>query len=325
MLEKDLTNNVLKKQLYVLDVGATKVDILGVGEDAFYFRYKLPCTNSINNDLADLSDKLAVITKDNATVIISFPGLLQDGVILSWPNKPYWNGYNILDFFKKIFKSSSIFIDDDANLALHYWRYFNDFSGKDMFYINAGTGIGMGIYLGNDIYKGSNGFAGEFGHVCVDMRSKIKCPCGQHGCLQLFSSGKGMLHRYMALPDAKLACLDFKELNDSVELNTFARNIITFGAELLAQQIMNLVILFDITLIFISGSLCLSKLFSQVCLKSINSHPQASVRKVKVIMNGSINASLLGGLVYGCESIQPNDKKYIKDIVTVSQRMIGRV
>ena len=61
-------------------------------------------------------------------------------------------------------------------------------------YVTAGTGIGGGLILGGALYRGATGGAGDIGHVVVDPDGP-PCGCGGHGCVEVFSSGAGMVDR----------------------------------------------------------------------------------------------------------------------------------
>jgi glucokinase-like ROK family protein len=64
--------------------------------------------------------------------------------------------------------------------------------------INLGTGIGAGIILGGQLYRGEVGVAGEIGHVIVDANGP-RCACGNYGCLEAVASGPAIVRRAAAL------------------------------------------------------------------------------------------------------------------------------
>jgi glucokinase len=85
--------------------------------------------------------------------------------------------------------------DKDTNVAalaearLGAGREFRHF-----LYVTAGTGIGGGLILDGTLYRGATGGAGDIGHVVVDPDGP-RCGCGDHGCVEVFSSGAGMVDR----------------------------------------------------------------------------------------------------------------------------------
>ena len=67
----------------------------------------------------------------------------------------------------------------------------------DLAYLSVGTGVAAGVVLGGRIYSGSNGFAGEIGHLRVDPDGQ-RCPCGMHGCLEAVASGPALARQWCA-------------------------------------------------------------------------------------------------------------------------------
>src|ERR1051325_1823955 len=75
-------------------------------------------------------------------------------------------------------------LDNDANAAPYAEHQAGAARGKrDVFFVTLGTGIGSGLILNGQIYRGAAGFAGEFGHMTIDPEG-IECGCGNIGCLQ---------------------------------------------------------------------------------------------------------------------------------------------
>jgi glucokinase len=58
----------------------------------------------------------------------------------------------------------------------------------DVIFLTVSTGIGAGIILGGQIYRGANGLAGEVGHTVVDLNGLL-CGCGRRGCWEMIASG----------------------------------------------------------------------------------------------------------------------------------------
>jgi len=82
-------------------------------------------------------------------------------------------------------KDFPIYLDNDANMgALGENRYGIWRGEANMIYVKLGTGIGVGLILNGQSYRGSGGVAGEFGHVKIKERSR-RCPsCDKQGCLE---------------------------------------------------------------------------------------------------------------------------------------------
>jgi len=88
-------------------------------------------------------------------------------------------------------------VDNDANAAA--WAEFQFGSHgatDDLLLVAVGTGIGAGIVIGGALYRGSNGFAGEAGHMTVVRDGRV-CPCGSRGCWERYASGTALLAAYL--------------------------------------------------------------------------------------------------------------------------------
>lgn len=84
-----------------------------------------------------------------------------------------------------------VFVDNDANAAALAEHRHGAAKGADHAVLLAlGTGIGGGMVLNGRLYRGANGFAGEFGHMVVDHDGE-ECPgaCPGRGCLEVLASG----------------------------------------------------------------------------------------------------------------------------------------
>lgn len=83
---------------------------------------------------------------------------------------------------------------NDANVAALGEYFMGGGKGfQNMVLITLGTGVGGGIILNGSILAGSNGAAGEIGHICVSEDEEDTCGCGKHGCLEQYASATGIV------------------------------------------------------------------------------------------------------------------------------------
>jgi predicted NBD/HSP70 family sugar kinase len=81
-----------------------------------------------------------------------------------------------------------VFIDNDSSsIALAELRFGGAVDKKNVMVINMGWGVGLGLILNGELYRGDIGFAGEFSHIPVFTNNKL-CSCGKHGCLETETS-----------------------------------------------------------------------------------------------------------------------------------------
>jgi glucokinase-like ROK family protein len=80
------------------------------------------------------------------------------------------------------------YIDNDSSLiALAEQRFGIARNQKDVMVINLGWGIGLGMIINDEIFRGHNGFAGEFSHIPL-LDDNNLCVCGKRGCLEAEAS-----------------------------------------------------------------------------------------------------------------------------------------
>lgn len=119
------------------------------------------------------------------------------GVLVAPPLMPEWENFPIRDFFKKTFASAFIVVDNDVNIMALGEQRVGDGAGIDHFiFVKIGTGIGAGIISNGKIHRGSDGCAGDIGHICVDKQGPL-CACGNRGCLEAMTAGPAIASRAM--------------------------------------------------------------------------------------------------------------------------------
>jgi len=95
--------------------------------------------------------------------------------------------------------NSPVVLTNDANAAAIGEMIFGAAKGmKDFIVITLGTGVGSGIVVNGELVYGHDGFAGEIGHTVVDPDGRL-CGCGKKGCLETYSSSKGIVNTVIEL------------------------------------------------------------------------------------------------------------------------------
>lgn len=157
-----------------------------------------------------------------------------------------------------------VFIDNDANLVALAEQYFG--LGRDVtdfIVVTIESGVGMGIVLNGEIYRGTRGCGAEFGHTKVQLDGAL-CRCGQRGCLEAYVADYALLREAaIAAPPQTDAPHTDPQRSSEERLTALmeaaragertATSILNRAARMFAMGLANLVNVFDPQLIILSG------------------------------------------------------------------------
>ena len=192
-----------KKYNVCLDIGGTK--ILGVifdEERNIVYRLKKK-TKEAGDDAGNVEKMIISVAEEmikeadlkkgqiNA-IAAGAPGVIDqaEGIVLFSPNLP-WRDYDIKTPIEKKF-GVPFYIGNDVNVGvLGEYKYgaAKGYSNVVGFFV--GTGMGGGLILDGRLFTGNKFKGAEYGHMILDPEGPL-CGCGQRGCLEAFSSKKGM-------------------------------------------------------------------------------------------------------------------------------------
>jgi glucokinase-like ROK family protein len=126
---------------------------------------------------------------------IGVPGLVDvsSGTLLFAPNLK-WHDVPLREVFSQEF-DVPVFVDNEANVAALGERYFGTAQGsRDFVYLSIGVGLGGGIVLDGQLYRGIGGYAGEIGHMTLTSDGE-RCNCGNCGCWETLVSQMAVVNR----------------------------------------------------------------------------------------------------------------------------------
>lgn len=191
----------MKEKLYAaIDLGGTKIyAVLGDGKGSI-LAGELVATKAAEGPPAvmeQLAQSLSVLMaktsrrlSDLQAVGICAAGFFdwQKKLLVHSPNMAGWDNVPLeQDLSERL--GLPVLAENDANAAaLGEARCGAGRGVSDQVFVTVSTGIGAGLVLGGQIYRGAAGFAGEFGHMVVKTDGPV-CGCGRRGCLETVASG----------------------------------------------------------------------------------------------------------------------------------------
>lgn len=185
-----------------------------------------------------------------------------------------------------------VFIDNDSR-AMAYGEYMcgGSHNERNMLFINASWGLGMGMILEGKLFYGKSGFSGEFGHFPF-FNNEVICRCGKRGCLETGASGSAVHRLFMEkLKEGRVSTLSKKySRGESISLediinavsseDVLAIEIIEQVGSDLGKAISGLINMFNPELIVVGGSLAGTKDYIMLPIKSaINKYSLTLVSK----------------------------------------------
>ncbi|WP_431935388.1 ROK family protein [Micromonospora sp. RP3T] len=132
------------------------------------------------------------------------PVSFRDGVPVSPPIMPGWDRFPVRELLTREHGCPAV-VDNDVNIMAIGERHGGvAHSVDDFLFIKIGTGIGCGIYLHGEVYRGTDGCAGDIGHIQVDPNGPM-CSCGNLGCLEAVFSGAALAREATAAARAEVS------------------------------------------------------------------------------------------------------------------------
>ena len=182
-----------------IDLGGTNIAAALVDNNGVIIK-RAGIPTAVNNGAEAILEKLQsvcdfLVENDSAplSIGIGVPGAVDDatGEVIFTPNLPL-SGVNIVSGLHKKYKCP-VHIGNDANCAALGETVAGGAKGaQDVVLITLGTGIGGGIVLHGKLHTGTNGAAGELGHMVIIAGGR-KCGCGRQGCWETYASASGLI------------------------------------------------------------------------------------------------------------------------------------
>lgn len=240
--------------------------------------------------------RLAGVSRDEIAALgVGVPGPLdmETGTVRIPPIMPGWDCYPIRDYFARLY-SCPVALNNDAELGvLGEWAYGAGRGERNLVYVKVGTGVGSGLLLDGQIYRGSTGSAGEIGHITIDENGP-ECSCGNRGCLEAMSGGRAIANRASAavlegertqlssIPAEKITSRDVIIAARSGDL--LAQQILIEAGHHLGTAIASMVNLFNPSMIVVGGNVAqIGDLFLEPVRQTVQSRSlRAASRSVRI-------------------------------------------
>lgn len=174
-----------------IDIGGTKTAVITgneKGEILNKVRFETPGVDAALKKICEIIDA----EKDFKAIGISCGGPLdsEKGIIQSPPNLPGWDDIHITEMLSARYGVPAHLCNDANACAMAEWKFGAGRGCKNMIFLTFGTGLGAGLILDGKLYNGTNGMAGEAGHIRLAPFGGVGY--GKAGSFESFCSGGGI-------------------------------------------------------------------------------------------------------------------------------------
>lgn len=148
--------------------------------------------NAMLESINKAVEEAGIQKSDIKAIGIGNPGVVdRDKGILSEATNIGFSNVPAREFLQKHLGDIPVLVENDANCAA-LGEYYKAESSQNFIFITLGTGVGGGIIINGKLYLGTNGAAGELGHVVTHTNGR-QCGCGRKGCWETYASVTGLI------------------------------------------------------------------------------------------------------------------------------------
>jgi glucokinase len=175
----------------------------------------------------------------------------EAGVLIAPPHLPGWRDVPVAKLARRAYERPVALENDATAAAAGEHRWGAGAGVRHMVYLTISTGVGGGVVIDGQLYRGAGGNGGELGHVTVDWRGRRCRGCGRLGCLEAYVSGTSIAER------AQEAGLPFETSEEvataACDGDEGARALWDETVEALACGLVSIVNLFEPELVVLGG------------------------------------------------------------------------
>jgi glucokinase len=185
------------------DVGGTNLRVAAVAGDGTIL-HRLSVDTPQTGDASDIEHAIVAAARSCIGAVsgncrpkgfgLALAALVnyRESLILSSPNLPELNSHPLAANISRQL-GINVVLENDATAAAigEHWLGASA-NAEHSIFITLGTGVGGGLILNGDVFRGADGTAGEVGHICVEPDG-IQCGCGSHGCLEQYASATAII------------------------------------------------------------------------------------------------------------------------------------
>jgi len=238
----DLRANILAERTERIDIGA--------GPEAVLAR--------VDRLLEGLLAETGRDAGDVVGIGLDVPGPVdhERGRVIRPPIMTGWHDFDVPGHFAATY-SGPVLVEKDTNAMAFGEQRIIHHDTDDVVFVKLGTGVGTGMVIRGEIYRGADGAAGDIGHIplvgTAELEAAPLCRCGNRGCIEAYASGWAMV-RDLDRPSRPVRTVDdvirLAETRDHDALRAVRR-----AAEIVGTAVSDLVNIINPRTIVVGGQL----------------------------------------------------------------------
>jgi predicted NBD/HSP70 family sugar kinase len=183
---------------------------------------------------------------------VSLPGLVGNTGMLMHAPVLRWHQVDIFELLSAHIKEPLYIGNDSRAAALAEHMFGRCIDIDDFIYLFSGSGVGGGLFLKGQMYRGTGGFAGELGHMKVVPNGRL-CSCGASGCLSAYLSEPALKAEIAGLG---LSVASFNEIQQLADLgNKTVCTVLHAAGEILGTAVADFINIFNPLIVALGGDL----------------------------------------------------------------------
>jgi N-acetylglucosamine repressor len=248
---------------------------------------------------------------------VASPGLVNSGQgVVETSSNLAWKKVPFAHILSESLSGIPVHIENISNAAALGEKVYGIGKGcPNLIYLNVSMGIGAGIIIDNNIFRGARGYAGEIGHVPMTPNGGPKCSCGREGCLEAFCGIPAVLRRVKA----EMSDEEFRQLGvdkDGIRIPHLTKPPLSGIPEIqrimdetgcmIGVAIAHLVSLFDTEMVILGGELGrVGDSFLETVIRSARDHSLEEFAKTIKVVRSTMHKhpELMGAYVLAMEEV----------------------
>jgi len=303
-----INKNYIKSMLVDMGVSETYVGIgYYNGQDEMLYSFLTPQTPK--EFFAEIQKYYKKINEntDISMLVFSIPGIVDvnHNLLINVPNLGWHNIY--INEFLNV--DIPVLADNEANLSILAEKYHSKILKlfENIVFVIVREGIGTGLMLNGELYRGKYFSAGEFGHMTIDLNTKEMCHCGKTGCWEMLASIRFALKKFKGELKGDLI-KQFKEMKELPE----AKEVLIEMAHNLGKGLVNIVNSLNPEVIVLGGEIVdMPTFFYEEIIKIVRKESLKPASEKVIIVPSifkKISSNILGTAIYSINYVIKNIK-----------------